>query len=87
MNEMTTEQRTAFEAANSGQAFTAADVGVSVVSVAVVMLIFWLAWVAISAYQSLRNPGTNVSDAAGKLVRAVFVVMVAIAVMNLNWDA
>jgi len=83
MTMMSSNQITAFNAANSSSSFNAGDVGVFVVSVGIVLMLTWCAWVAISSYRGLRNPGTSVPDAAGKIVRAVFVVMMVIAVMAL----
>jgi integrating conjugative element protein (TIGR03758 family) len=80
---MTTDQNTAFNAANSGVSFTADEVGVLVISVGIVLMLTWASWVAISSYKGLGNPGASVPDAAGKVVRAVFVVMMVIAVMAL----
>ncbi|MFT6957702.1 MAG: integrating conjugative element protein (TIGR03758 family) [Halieaceae bacterium] len=80
---MSAQQITAFNTANASSSFTAGDVDVFVVSVGIVLILTWCAWVAISSYRSLRNPGTSVPDAAGKIVRAVFVVMMVIAVMAL----
>ena len=80
---MSLDQITAFNTANSAASFTASEVGVFVVSVGIVLILTWCAWVALSSYRGLRNPGTSVPDAAGKIVRAVFVVMMVIAVMAL----
>ena len=80
---MSSDQITAFNTANSTASFNANDVGVFVVSVGIVLILTWCAWVALSSYRGLRNPGTSVPDAAGKSVRAVFVVMMVIAVMAL----
>lgn len=78
---MTPEQDIAFDSANQGLPFTADAVGVLVVSVGIVLMLTWCSWVAVSSYKGLSNPGASVPDAAGKVVRAVFVVMVAIAIM------
>ncbi len=83
MTMMSSDQITAFNTANSAASFSADDVGVFVVSVSIVLILTWCAWVALSSYRGLRNPGTSVPDAAGKIVRAVFVVMMVIAVMAL----
>lgn len=83
MSLMTTDQNTAFNAANSGVSFTAGEVGVFVISVGIVLMLTWVSWVAISSYKGLGSPGASVPDAAGKVVRAVFVVMMVIAVMAL----
>lgn len=80
---MSADQNAAFNAANSGASFDADDVGVLVVSVGVVLMLTWCAWVAISSYRGLSSPGASVPDAAGKIVRAVFIVMMVIAVMTL----
>ena len=80
---MTADQNAAFNAANSGASFSAGEVGVFVVSVGIVLMLTWASWVAIGSYRSLSNPGASVPDAAGKIVRAVFVVMMVIAVMAL----
>jgi integrating conjugative element protein (TIGR03758 family) len=80
---MSLDQITAFNTANAAAGFTASEVGVFVVSVGIVLILTWCAWVALSSYRGLRNPGTSVPDAAGKIVRAVFVVMMVIAVMAL----
>ena len=80
---MTADQNAAFSAANSGVSFSAGETGVFVISVGIVLMLTWAAWVAISSYRSLSNPGASVPDAAGKIVRAVFVVMMVIAVMAL----
>ncbi len=80
---MTADQNAAFNAANSGASFTAQDTGIFIVSVGIVLMLTWCAWVAISSYKALSNPGASVPDAAGKIVRAVFVVMMVIAVMAL----
>ncbi|MCB1695206.1 MAG: DUF3262 family protein [Halioglobus sp.] len=80
---MSLDQITAFNTANAAASFNASDVGVFVVSVGIVLILTWCAWVALSSYRGLRNPGTSVPDAAGKIVRAVFVVMMVIAVMAL----
>jgi integrating conjugative element protein (TIGR03758 family) len=80
---MSLDQITAFNTANAAVSFTASEVGVFVVSVGIVLILTWCAWVALSSYRGLRNPGTSVPDAAGKIVRAVFVVMMVIAVMAL----
>lgn len=80
---MTADQNAAFNAANSGVSFSAGEAGVFVISVGVVLMLTWCAWVAISSYRALSNPGASVPDAAGKIVRAVFVVMMVIAVMAL----
>lgn len=81
MARMTTEQNAAFESANSGLAFAASDVGVVVISIAIVLSLTWCAWVCVGAYKGLSQSGASVPDAAGKVVRAVFVVMTVIAVM------
>ena len=84
MPQMTTAQQTAFNGANgSGQ--TAADVHTLVVSVLVALMLVWLAWVAISAYQLLKTPGVKTPEAAGKVVRAAFIAMVVMAVANIVW--
>lgn len=80
---MSTDQNTAFNTANSGTGFTAPDVGVLVISVGIVLMLTWCSWIAISSYRGLSNPGASVPDAAGKIVRAVFILMVAIAIMTL----
>lgn len=80
---MSAEQNTAFTTANSGAGFTAPEVGILVSSIGIVLMLTWCAWVAISSYRGLRNPGASVPDAAGKVVRAVFVVMLMIAIMAL----
>ena len=80
---MSADQITAFNSANSAASFSAGQVSVLVVSVGITLILTWCAWVAISSYRGLRNPGTSVPDAAGKIVRAVFVVMMVIAVMAL----
>jgi integrating conjugative element protein (TIGR03758 family) len=80
---MNTNQNTAFNTANSGAGFSAPDVGVLVSSVGIVLMLTWCAWVAISGYRGLRNPGASVPDAAGKVVRAVFIMMMVIAIMTL----
>jgi len=80
---MSADQNTAFNAANSGTSFEADDVGVLVIAVGIVLILTWWTWVAISSYRSLSNPGTSVPDAAGKIVRAAFIVMMVIAVMAL----
>lgn len=80
---MSADQNAAFNASNSGVSFDAADVGVFVISVGIVLILTWWAWVAISSYRGLSNPGTSVPDAAGKIVRAAFIVMMVIAVMAL----
>lgn len=80
---MTADQNTAFTAANAGVGVSAEAVGVVVISVGIVLMLTWCSWVAIGSYRGLRNPGASVPDAAGKIVRAVFVVMVVIAVMAL----
>lgn len=84
MANMTGAQRDAFEAANTGQDFVATDVGALVIGVAFVLLLSWLAWVAISAYQSLRGHNVSAVDAGSKVARALFVVMVAFAIMTLE---
>ena len=84
MPQMTTAQQTAFNGANgSGQ--TAADVHTLVVSVLVALMLVWLAWVAIGAYQLLKTPGVKTPEAAGKVVRAAFIAMVVMAVANIVW--
>jgi integrating conjugative element protein (TIGR03758 family) len=83
MTMMSSDQITAFNGANSAASFNAGEVGVFVVSVGIVLILTWCAWVAVSSYRGLRNSGTSVPDAAGKIVRAVFVVMMVIAVMAL----
>ena len=83
MSLMSPDQNTAFNTANTGATFTAGDVGVFIISVGIVLILTWCAWVAISSYRTLSNPGTSVSDAAGKIVRAVFIVMMVIAIMAL----
>lgn len=83
MSRMSTDQNAAFNAANAGTSFTAGDVGVLVISLGMVLMLTWCAWVAISSYKGLGHHGASVPDAAGKVVRAVFVVMVAMAVMAL----
>ena len=80
---MTPEQNAAFNAANAGASVGAGETGVFVISVGITLMLTWCAWVAISSYRALRNPGASVPDAAGKVVRAVFVVMMVIAVMAL----
>ena len=83
MPQMSADQNAAFNAANSDANFSASDVGVFIISVGIVLILTWWAWVAISSYRSLSNPGTSVPDAAGKIVRAAFIVMMVIAVMAL----
>ena len=80
---MSAAQNTAFNTANSTSSFNAATVGVFIISVGIVLMLTWCAWVAVSSYRGLRHPGASAPDAAGKVVRAVFVVMVVIAVMAL----
>lgn len=80
---MSSDQNAAFDSANSGLAFTASDVGVLVISVGIVLSMTWCAWVSVSAYKGLSQSGASVPDAAGKVVRAVFIVMTVIAVMAL----
>lgn len=83
MPQMNADQNTAFNAANSGASFNAGEVGVFIISVGIVLILTWWAWVAISSYKGLSSPGTSVPDAAGKVVRAAFIVMMVIAVMAL----
>ncbi|MCB1675158.1 MAG: DUF3262 family protein [Halioglobus sp.] len=78
---MSAFQNAAFTTANTGAGVSAQEVGVLVSSVGIVLMLTWCAWVAISSYRGLRNPGASVPDAAGHVVRAVFVVMMAIAIM------
>jgi len=80
---MSADQNTAFYTANSGASFSATEVGVFVISVGIGLMLTWCAWVAVSSYRGLSNPGASVPDAAGKVVRAVFIVMMVIAVMAL----
>ena len=85
MPQMTTAQQAAFNGANgSGQ--TAADVHTLVVSALLALMLVWLAWVAISAYQLLKTPGVKAPEAAGKVVRAAFIAMVIMAVANIVWE-
>ena len=85
MPQMTTAQQAAFNGANgSGQ--TAADVHTLVVSALLALMLVWLAWVAISAYQLLKTPGVTAPEAAGKVVRAAFIAMVIMAVANIVWE-
>ena len=83
MPQMSANQNAAFNAANSGASFSAGDVGVFIISVGIVLMLTWWAWVVVSSYRSLSNPGTSVPDVAGKIVRAAFIVMMVIAVMAL----
>ena len=83
MPQMSADQNSAFTAANSGASFSASDAGVFIIAVGIVLILTWWAWVAISSYRSLSRPGTSVPDAAGKIVRAAFIVMMVIAVMAL----
>ena len=83
MPQMSADQNTAFSAANAGTPFSADAVGVFVISVGIVLMLTWWAWVALSSYRALSNPGASVPDAAGKIVRAAFIVMMVIAVMAL----
>ena len=80
MSLMSTRQETAFARANTGQSFDAADAQYFFVGLALTLILVWVAWVAISAYQQLRNPGATASDAAGKVVRSVFVLTIALAI-------
>lgn len=80
---MDADQNAAFNAANSGASFDAGEVGVFIISVGIVLILTWWAWVAISSYKGLSSPGTSVPDAAGKIVRAAFIVMMVIAIMAL----
>lgn len=83
MPQMNADQNAAFTAANAGAGFSAGDVGVFIISVGIVLMLTWWAWVAIGSYRSLSNPGASVPDVAGKIVRAAFIVMMVIAVMAL----
>jgi integrating conjugative element protein (TIGR03758 family) len=80
---MSADQNAAFNAANSGVSFDAGEVGVFVISVGIVLILTWWAWVSISSYRSLSNPGASVPDTAGKVVRAGFIVVMVIAIMAL----
>mgnify|MGYP001570992626 CR=1 FL=1 len=83
MSLMDADQNAAFNAANSGASFDAGEVGVFIISVGIVLILTWWAWVAISSYKGLSSPGTSVPDAAGKSVRAAFSVLMGLAVMAL----
>lgn len=83
MARMSTAQNIAFNTANSSVSFDASDVGVFIASVGIALILTWCAWVAVSSYRCLRKPGTTAADAAGKVVRAVFVMTIVIAVMAL----
>jgi integrating conjugative element protein (TIGR03758 family) len=80
MSLMSTRQETAFAGANTGQTFDAADAQYLFIGLILTLLLLWVAWVAVSAYQQLRSPGVTASDAAGKVVRAVFVLTIALAI-------
>lgn len=84
MAKMTAVQQDAFEAANTGQSFVATDVGALVIGVAFALILTWVSWVAISAYQSLRGRDVSAVDAGSKVVRAFFVAVVAFAIMTLD---
>lgn len=84
MSLMSTQQEAAFAGANTGQTFDAADAQYLFIGVTVTLLLLWLAWVSMSAYQQLRSPGVRASDAAGKVVRAVFVLTIALAITVLS---
>jgi integrating conjugative element protein (TIGR03758 family) len=81
---MTPDQNTAFNTANSGSALDAESVGVFVASVVVALILTGFAWVVLSTYQSLKNPGTKVSDVAGKVFRAVFVVTIMLFFIGIS---
>ena len=84
MPQMSPTQEAAFNGAN-GTGQSAADVHTLVVAVLIALLLTWLAWVAIGAYQLLKTPGVKIPEAAGKLVRAAFIAMVMRAVANIVW--
>jgi len=84
MPQMSTLQQAAFSGANaSGQG--ADDLHTLVVGVLMVLVVMWLAWVAISAYQLLKTPGVKTPEAAGKVVRAAFMAVVMMAIANVDW--
>lgn len=81
---MTPEQNAAFNSANTGQSFVAVDVGTLFVGAAIAMLMLWVSWVALASYRALGKPGVTAADAAGKVMRALFVLIIAISVMTLS---
>lgn len=84
MPQMSSLQQAAFSSTN-GSGRSAADMHALVVSVLITLMLLWLAWVAISAYQLLKSPGVKTPEAASKVVRAAFIAMVIMATANILW--
>ncbi|WP_286984045.1 DUF3262 family protein [Haliea sp.] len=83
---MSSAQQAAFNGANGTSSATAVQVHDLIVGSLLVLMLIWLAWVSLSAYQSLRVPGTRVLDAGAKVARAFFIAVFIMAVANLNWS-
>ncbi|MAT94164.1 MAG: hypothetical protein CME59_16405 [Halioglobus sp.] len=86
MPQMSEAQQAAFNGANGESGATFTDLHEFVVGTLLVLMLVWLVWVSLSAYQSLRVPGTHVPDAGAKVVRALFIAIFIMAVANLEWS-
>lgn len=85
MPQMSSAQQAAFNGANGTSSATVVQVHDLIVGSLLVLMLIWLAWVSLSAYQSLRVPGTRVLDAGAKVARAFFIAVFIMAIANLNW--
>ncbi len=74
---MSDAQTTAFNSANT-EAGSAANVYSLTAGMFVVIAFLWFAWVCVSAYRSL-NSGVRTQDASTKIVRALFVFILMLA--------
>lgn len=80
MSRMTTEQRTAFNEANGSGGMEAAELNAVVITLLYVVMLVWFAWVCISAYRSLKQPGTQVLDVALPVLRGLALMLAILAV-------
>ena len=83
MASMSAGQTAAFKSANSGaMVITPIHVETLVTGILASLVLIWFGWVCLSAYRTLREPRTRVTDAGGHVLRALFVTIVILALIT-----
>ena len=79
---MDPQQQAAFRGANPGAPVTEAELLALCAGLVCALAIAWCAWVAFHAYKNWSGGGSPPGEAAGHVLRAVFLTVVLLAVVT-----
>ena len=79
---MDSEQRAAFRGANPGAPVSEGDLLALCAGLVCALAIAWCAWVVFHAYKNWSGGGAPPGEAAGHVLRTVFVTVVLLAVVT-----